>query len=396
MKLYFATEARFIKRGNTYYSLGGFSKLLWQRYLRYFNELIVLARVSSDSTISVSKEMEASCENVRFIDLPYYVGLTGFLANYKKIHNIISNEIRNDGCYLCRLPGQIGGCLIEVLNKRHIPYSCEIVGNPWDVFSKDSITHPLRQIIRVISTIKLKRQVYKAQACLYVTKSTLQKQYPHNEKAYSVGVSDVIIEKETIAQAPKVLKPTGVYSLISVGSLAQMYKSPDILLKALSILKNRGIETHLTWLGDGIFKNDMVKLAHSLGLNVDFKGNVSSPEVHNCLEESNIFILASRTEGLPRALIEAMAHGLPCIGSKVGGIPELLDDSVLVEKGNALQLADTIERMITDVNFANTQAARNLAEAQSFSEEKLEQLRSSFFNEIMHQNEQQINTNPKN
>ena len=45
MKLYFATEARFVRRNNNYYSLGGFSTELWERYLEHFDKLVVIARV---------------------------------------------------------------------------------------------------------------------------------------------------------------------------------------------------------------------------------------------------------------------------------------------------------------------------------------------------------------
>ena len=168
MKLYFATEARFVKRNNKYYSLGGFSKELWVRYLEHFDELEVIARVSSDDSIEVDDSMLASYDNVHFIELPYYIGLNGFIANRRVINAILRNKLKNDGCYICRLPGQIGGSVISELKKKGIPYSCEVVGNPWDVFSKGSVNHPLRPIIRQYSTLSLKRQVKNAQACLYV------------------------------------------------------------------------------------------------------------------------------------------------------------------------------------------------------------------------------------
>ena len=385
MKLYFATEARFVKRNNKYYSLGGFSKELWVRYLEHFDELEVIARVSSDDSIEVDDSMLASYDNVHFIELPYYIGLNGFIANRRVINAILRNKLKNDGCYICRLPGQIGGSVISELKKKGIPYSCEVVGNPWDVFSKGSVNHPLRPIIRQYSTLSLKRQVKNAQACLYVTQRTLQRMYPVKAGAFSVGVSDVIVKENTLATTAKVLTRKETYSLISVGSLAQMYKAPDIVLKALSVLKDKGFSIKLTWLGDGVFRQDMIDLAQSLKLNVDFKGNVSAQEVHQYLADADIFLLVSRTEGLPRAVVEAMAHGLPCIGSKVGGIPELLENSALVEKENVPQLAQLIEQMINNLDFTNEQAVRNLKEAQLYKEDILRQKRIVFFDYIKKQ-----------
>lgn len=386
MKLFFATEARFVKRHGLFYSLGGFSYHLWRRYLEHYDQIIVIARVTYDSTIAVNDSMLASYNNVSFIELPYYVGFSGYIKNRKHIHSIIRSNIDKNSCYICRLPGQIGGAVIDELNKEHIGYACEVVGNPWDVFSRGSIHHPLRPLIRIYSTLLLKQQVKNACACLYVTKSTLQNKYPVQDQVFSVGVSDVIIKDSDFASAPKILQKKDDYKLISVGSLAQMYKAPDVVLKAMSILKQKGISLSLTWLGDGKYKKEMIELANTLQLNVDFRGNVSPNIVSDCLGCSDIFILVSRTEGLPRAIIEAMAHGLPCIGSRVGGIPELLDESVLVKKNSPKQLANLIEKMINDLDFTNNQSINNLFKAQAYREDILSEQRNSFFINIKQQN----------
>lgn len=380
MDLYFATEARFLKREGVYYSLGGFSKELWYRYLEHFDKLIVIARVSSDKYVPLDNLMIASCDGVDFIELPYYVGLVGFIKSRNQIRQILNSALHPNGAYICRLPGQIGGEVIKVLNNKAIPYSCEVAGNPWDVFAKGSINHPLRPIIRILSTYKLKKQIKGGQACLYVTKHTLQSMYPTKDGAFSVGVSDVIIKKEVISQTPKILNLKQIYTVISVGSLAQMYKAPDIVLQALYILKQKNINVKLVWLGDGIFQTDMENLARKLDIKAEFKGNVSSTLVHQNLNNADIFLLVSRTEGLPRAIVEAMAHGLPCIGTRVGGIPELLDDCVIVQKDNPKQLAELIEKMLLNPSFANEQAKRNLSESYLYEETKLKILRDKFFN----------------
>ena len=81
MKLYFATEARFVRRNNNYYSLGGFSTELWERYLEHFDKLVVVTRVTTDDSIHVDDSMNASCNGVSFIELPYYIFLIENLSN---------------------------------------------------------------------------------------------------------------------------------------------------------------------------------------------------------------------------------------------------------------------------------------------------------------------------
>ena len=102
MKLYFATEARFVRRNNNYYSLGGFSTELWERYLEHFDKLVVIARVTTDDSIHVDDSMNASCNGVSFIELPYYIGFGGYISNRKSIKSILSEKLKSDGCFICR------------------------------------------------------------------------------------------------------------------------------------------------------------------------------------------------------------------------------------------------------------------------------------------------------
>lgn len=383
-KLYFATEARFVKRNGVYYSLGGFSKTLWERYLKHFDEMVIIARVTTDESILVTDSMIASCNGVNFIELPYYIGFRGYLKHRRSIKKKLFSTIQLDGCFICRLPGQIGGLVIDVVNKLGGKYACEVVGNPWDVFAKGSVNHPLRPIIRRMSTQTLKKQLRGASAALYVTEHTLQDMYPVTEGVYKVGVSDVIVKDERMAQSSKVLTPKSSYRVISVGSLEQMYKAPDIVFQALKQTIEAGINCELVWLGDGKFKNEMMSLAEKLKIekNVHLKGNVSADEVIKELRNSDLFLLVSRTEGLPRAVVEAMAQGLPCIGSRVGGIPELLSDDCLVTKENVEELSATMIKMLTDTSFTNSVAQRNLSEANKYKETLLTGKRDFFFEKV--------------
>lgn len=84
---------------------------------------------------------------------------------------------------------------------------------------------------------------------------------------------------------------------------------------------------------------------------VDLVGEVSPPQVLRYLDESSIFCLPSYVEGLPVSLLEAMAAGLACVASRVGGIPDALQDDVtglLIEPGEVGSLVEALDRLITD------------------------------------------------
>jgi glycosyltransferase involved in cell wall biosynthesis len=116
---------------------------------------------------------------------------------------------------------------------------------------------------------------------------------------------------------------------------------------------------------------------------VDFRGELpSGPEMFEFLDSIDLFVMPSRAEGLPRALVEAMSRGCPCIASSVGGIPELLDASDLVAPGSPEKLAELILEVAGDSNRLLAMSARNLAKAGQFSPQKLNESRGSFLEEV--------------
>ena len=389
MELVFACEGHFVKNAQgKYYSVnGGFTNLLWNRYLSVFSHILVIARVKVEAAYHAKEALRADNEQVSFVELPDYVGPVQYLKVKSRIKHLIKTEIVPGRAYLCRLPGIIGGEVISVLKRREISYACEVVGDPWEVFGPDGVRHPLRIVLRHRGRRSLRRQVAAASSVLYVTKQSLQNRYPCSEGVFSTDVSDVLLLKENIASYAKKLENKGEYRLISVGSLGQMYKSPDVVIRALAILKKQGIRCHLSWLGDGKYKEEMKGLAESLGVadEICFCGNVPAAEVVRHLRESDIFLLVSKTEGLPRAMVEAMAQGLPCIGSNVGGSPELFHSSAIVPKGDTEALADKIMYMITHVDYTNQQAERNLAESFKYENSLLDERRVRFYNNIVNQ-----------
>ena len=165
----------------------------------------------------------------------------------------------------------------------------------------------------------------------------------------------------------------------------QLYKAPDVLLRAVSLCYQEGLELEVVLIGDGRFRPRLEALAHELRIasRVKFLGLLRTPEsVRRELDKSDLFVLPSRTEGLPRAMIEAMARGLPCIGSTAGGIPELLSDEDLVPPGNARILADKIIEVIRRPSRMSEMSARNLKVAAGFKESRMRERRIAFLRHL--------------
>jgi glycosyltransferase involved in cell wall biosynthesis len=170
--------------------------------------------------------------------------------------------------------------------------------------------------------------------------------------------------------------------IVTVGSLAQKYKGIDVLLEAAARLRASGLSTRVAVVGDGKYRSALQGLAVGLGVDARFYGALPRSEVMKVLDTSDVFVLASRTEGLPRAMVEAMARGLPCIGTRVGGIPELLDLQDLVEPESATQLAAKIAALAGDPERMHAAAQRNLRKARGYEQSVLASKRRDFYAEI--------------
>ena len=103
----------------------------------------------------------------------------------------------------------------------------------------------------------------------------------------------------------------------------------DLLIEAVSEIKKLGnSEIKLLILGVGPLKKELVSSIKYQGLedSVIFAGTIGQEELPKYLKISDVFIRPSRSEGLGSAFLEAMAAGVPIIGTKVGGIPDFLED----------------------------------------------------------------------
>lgn len=388
-KLIFVTEARFFRdKYNNFYCEKSFDINIWERYLTYFDEINVLARVQNISTSQTMQLVKISNVNINFLPLPYFIGLKQLLLQRKKLIEEIENNLKDAADYkvILRVPGSIGYYSAKYLKKKSLKYSVEIVGDPDEVFAKNNFRHPLRPLLRIIAVNQLKYVLEGCTAALFVTKTTLQDKYPLKHSQLSFGISDVNIPDDLIVTNPKEHTTKKIYKIISVGSLAQMYKSPDIVLKAVKSINDSqsDFKVELVWLGDGLYKNSMVNLAKELKIDsyVDFRGNVSRESVLDSMRGSDLFVLASRTEGLPRVVIEAMAMGLPIIATNVGGIPELINDKALVAKNNEEALAKKIIDILTNTDFYNEESKVNLENSKNYKMSHLNKLRNGYFNSL--------------
>lgn len=389
MKLLFFTEARLWRDGRNrhFFDNESFSGRMFQRYLKEFDHVYIVARAFNLPQELTDKVISVEDAGVSVLDLPAYIGPLGYLKKKPQLYSAIKHYIDSHPftASICRVPGLIGNLASKHLIRSGRPYGVEVVGDPNDVFSPGAYKHPMRAIFRYIGSKSLVVTVRGAATSLYVTRSALQRKYPPAMNTFTTYASNVMLPQEAFVRAPKKFTPHPPFKIVAVGTLAALYKGPDVLIDAISRLDKKVFTVSVQWLGDGQHKEDMIQNTALKGLNdrIKFIGSVgSAQQVRKYLDHSDLFVLPSRQEGLPRALVEAMARGLPCIGTQVGGIPELLDPIALVPVNNPQLLSKKMHEFLTTPEVADAQAARNLTESRNYVSAVLDAKRSVFYEHL--------------
>jgi glycosyltransferase involved in cell wall biosynthesis len=153
---------------------------------------------------------------------------------------------------------------------------------------------------------------------------------------------------------------------INVARLSPV-KAQDTLVRAVALLKSRGVLLTTIVVGDGPERGRVESLAAELGLgpeHVRFLGFRS--DIADLLEASDFFVLPSRSEGLPLTLLEAMSHGLPVVCTSVGGNTELVGDGehgYVVPVDDPPRLADAMARITADAELRHRMGESGRARA---------------------------------
>jgi glycosyltransferase involved in cell wall biosynthesis len=358
----------------------------WLRYLEVFESVRIVARALPVASVP-GDWVRVDGPGVEFHALPHYHGLGQYLWQRAAVQQSICAAIVPNQAVILRVHSPIGLWIEKHLARQKRPFGVEVVADPWELFSPAATRHPLRPWLRRHFARVLRRQCKNACAASYVTQFALQERYPPDPQHSSAYYSDVELAGGDYRSEPRIYKPGQPAQIITVGSLDQMFKGVDVLIRSVAECRNSGAAVSLVVIGDGRHLPALKRLAFDVGLNqdgaVEFAGALSAGEsVRKRLSSADMFVLASRTEGLPRAMIEAMAQRLPCIGTNVGGIPELLPHEDRVPPNKVAALASKIAEVVHDPTRMTAMADRNVAKALEYEASRLRERRNQFYQAV--------------
>lgn len=322
---------------------------------------------------------------INIVPIPDIASPKGLLFNRRKAKKVLKNAILLSDILILR--NSTNAALAQLIaEKMKKPYIFEVVSCNWDALWNFSL---IGKIYAPYAFLRMKYcNVAKAKYAIYVTKKFLQRRYPNNHT--NVGISDVMLDPVDLS-----LKETKIQRynqsgtpiiLTTCAAIDVKYKGQEYIIRAIAKLREKyNIEYHLAGGGSANFLKSIAKECN-IEDKVIFEGLLTKDMVNKLLDKTTIYCQPSKQEGLPRAVIEAMSRGCVCIGSRTGGIPELLDKSMIVGRGDVDGFVSLIDKILESKSLQIEQCTKNFNKALDFESDKLDRERQAFYDRFIKEN----------
>lgn len=370
---YISLEHRFFSYKGELYTKLSFPYSYWEDYLAFFDKVVIVARVQEVPLID-SSYSKVTGDSVVFFAMPYYVGVKQFILTLPRLILKSFKLVKTGDKFILR-SGNISNLLWFWLMLSRKKYLREYPGNIYEGvvgFSGNNLkTRILGRFLDSFAKLQAK----------YSCANSFVSQYCKN--LYSSEKPSYIFSSfnsDEIGAYKTDFNSSAKKQIVSVGRI-EGEKGHRDLIEAFSRITT---EATLHIIGSGSRLDMLKKLSTDRNLDIKFYGAITNrEELFNLLASMDLFVIPSHTEGMPRSLLEAMAIGLPCIGSNVGGIPEVLDSGSIFEPKNITQCAQLIDKSLSNKDMLLQMSERNKDFINNnYSNEVLKSKRIAFWSEL--------------
>lgn len=359
----------------------------WKRYLDVFDTISVVSRMKNVGYEEVKGYLRSDGERVIFKPLPMARGAKEYIKKLPNFIKCAKKAVKGEKCAIIRLPS-IAATFVElIIRASHKPYILEIVVDPVNAFEGSKLASK-------VLTAHLKKACRKANGVSYVTQFALQKQYPstarikgkNTNEYYETYYSSITLNKDYFFEPRDYSKLGNKIKLIhTANNIKNTVKGHDVVINVVKKLNDVGIDADVVFVGDGEKRIEFEIMAKELGIanKVSFTGLLASPlEVREKLLNADLFVFPTKCEGLPRAVIEAMAVGLPCLSTPVNGIPELLETEFMFDPVDIDGFTRKIIELVNNPKKMNAMSIRNIAKAKEYESSVLQKRRVDYYNRL--------------
>lgn len=307
------------------------------------------------------------------------------IKEYRSVRQILQEQIKQaDLCYIrCGVFGVVAALYCR---RNKVPYVAVLNE---DVYKNAKVHRTLFVRMTALPLYVLNRRMVKqANYACYVTQKYLQEMYPNANTCLACSdVEELDVSEAVLKGRINRIENGGHKKIVlgTVGSVDARLKAHDIVIAALSELRATGGKNYIYQIVGSGNPDRLEKFAAEKGVagQIEFLGEKSHEDVLRWMDEIDIYIHPSRSEGLPRTIIEALSRACPCICSDVGGIPELVSADCLFSHGRQPEkkLADLIRKMTRERQIK--EAERNFERAKQYSPDLLKSRQRAFYEFIV-------------
>lgn len=389
MKLLLTTTGRYYRTADgAYWTSVVHDYNFFMRYLEVFDQVKLIAHTENRSFEDVHGMLRVDGKNLEIFEVPFPHGKIEYIKQYIDINNTLKRAYIDCDVCILRIPDQLAFQVYSVIRDKNIPIAVEVTSDSWVFFAKGSTKSILRPFLRLIWHFKQKQICAKAVGTSYVTEYGLQKRYPPKRAIMADGftthyTSANIDDSYYLSPRQYSSSKDKPFTIIHISAhLANRAKGYLELIKAFSALLDKGYDIKLVLVGEGNLSADVNEFVSKKNIRskICFTGRLNlKDEIINELKNSDMFVLPSYREGLPRVIIEAMATGLPCIASDLPGTRELLQSECLVKVKSNTQLKFKIEYLLKNTNKMEEFSQQNYNKSYRYKYENVSRNRKAFY-----------------
>jgi phosphatidylinositol alpha-1,6-mannosyltransferase len=287
-------------------------------------------------------------------------------------------------CVVVRVPGEVGWWASLAARDCGKPLMMEVIGDPRSGW-KTTRTGPVASVIAGLQARRLSRIARCVDAAIYVNRTELPRLYPCRPEAPWEAISDVRLDRSHLRPARQALRDAERVRVAFVGTFTRRKRVTDVVL-ACSAVQAQGLAVSAVLVGDGPDRTSVEEAVkrHELGAAIRLPGHIADRDaLWAVLDDSDVFVMPSASEGLPRAVLEAIARGLPTIGSRIPGHAELLAEEAMYPVGDHAALASMLCRLGTDPGLYRRLSEHSVTTAAGFLDEVLSPRRRRLYEHLL-------------
>ncbi|WP_345867280.1 glycosyltransferase family 4 protein [Shewanella algae] len=345
---------------------GGIDNNYLKRFLDAgFDDIYLLSR----SSVSEVEEQEGyrELERVNSFFLSKYTGGYKFLLSYS-FYKDLYEFLKNDALLIINYPSSTGLFLILFAYFFNLPYVVEVASDSDQYREKK-----FGIVVDVVSNFLGKICIPKAVGALYVAQFLKDKWNCSNGEI----VSNVHIEE--ISSAKTFESKKDKYVITTVGAISYR-KGIDIIIDEFESLScDYKIELNIIGpvIDEGLKQRiDMLKIHN---IDIICHGILKRDEVINILDRTDLYIQASRSEGLPRSVIEAMSRGVPVVSSNLPGLKGIVEDEFQFKLNQKGSLKAIVSEVLSSNEILNKMSVSSVAVASNFHIDFTRMKRKEFY-----------------